>query len=71
MKTWMRTGLGRSREVECGCRSWNAGLTVNRCFLFFFLFGSDNVDSLGRKYLNEKNFEVETWLRSVLMRYVS
>ena len=53
-------------------QSWNAGLTVNRCFVFFFfILGSYNVDSPGRKYLNEKNFEVETWLCSVLMRYVS
>ena len=40
-------------------------------FFVFFLFSSENVDSPGRKYLNEKNFEVETWLCSVLMRYVS
>lgn len=40
-------------------------------FFFFFLFHSDDVDSPGRKYLNEKNFEVEICLHTVLMRYVS
>lgn len=53
--------------LEC----WFDSQLLFLVLFFFFLFHSDIVDSPGRKYLNEKNFEVEICLRTVLMRYVS
>lgn len=66
MKTQMTAGLGRSREVECHFSPGMLSLTGKCCF-----FHSDNTDSPGRKYMNEKNFEVETWLHIEFTRCVS